>query len=261
MDWFYADSGKQIGPIEDPVFRQLATAGIIKNDTLVWRAGMANWQPYQTVEMPVQQPAPLEGAGEGTRFCSECGKPYPPDDLVAFGSSLVCAACKPVFTQKLREGIRPAGAVRYGGFWMRYLAVLVDSTLLSVVIYFIALVVFGIMFAIYGVSWIDPKQPQNEMIGKFLLLEGGFVLLSMVLGAVYETWMVTRYGGTLGKMICRLRIVMADGGNLSYGRSAGRHFAKYISGLTLWIGYIMAGVDEEKRSLHDRICDTRVIKK
>jgi hypothetical protein len=54
---------------------------------------------------------------------------------------------------------------------------------------------------------------------------------------------------------------MVDGSNLSYGRSAGRHFAKYISGLTLWIGYIMAGVDEEKRSLHDRICDTRVIKK
>ena len=42
----------------------------------------------------------------------------------------------------------------------------------------------------------------------------------------------------------------------------GRHFAKYISAnFTLYIGYIMAGFDDQKRSLHDRICETRVIKK
>jgi uncharacterized RDD family membrane protein YckC len=261
MDWFYADSGKQIGPVDEPVFRNLAAAGIIRNDTLVWRAGMANWQQYQTVEMPVQQPPPLEGATTGLQFCSECGKPYPSDELVAFGSSLICAACKPVFTQKLREGILPKGAIRYGGFWLRYVAVLVDSTLLSIVLYLLAMIVFGVTFAMNGINWIDPKQPQNEFIIKILMLEGVVVLVSAILSAVYEIWMVTRYGGTLGKIICKLRIVMVDGSSLSYGRSAGRHFAKYISGLTLWIGYIMAGVDEEKRSLHDRICDTRVIKK
>jgi uncharacterized RDD family membrane protein YckC len=30
--------------------------------------------------------------------------------------------------------------------------------------------------------------------------------------------------------------------------------------MILYIGYIMAGFDDEKRTLHDRICDTRVIK-
>jgi uncharacterized RDD family membrane protein YckC len=260
MDWFYADSGKQVGPIEDPVFRQLAASGIIKNDTLVWRAGMANWQPYQAVEMPAQPP-PLDGAVAGQQSCSECGKPYPSDELVAFGSSLVCATCKPVFTQKLREGIRPANAIRYGGFWLRYVAVLVDSTLLSIVLYLIIIVVFGIMIGIYGINWIDPKQPQNEMIAKFLVFEGVLVLLSLILNGIYEIWMVARYGATVGKMLLRLRVTMVDGGNLSYGRSAARHFAKYVSGLILYIGYIMAGVDEEKRALHDRMCDTRVVKK
>jgi hypothetical protein len=33
-----------------------------------------------------------------------------------------------------------------------------------------------------------------------------------------------------------------------------------LSSLTLAIGYIMAAFDDEKRSLHDRICDTRVIR-
>jgi uncharacterized RDD family membrane protein YckC len=34
-----------------------------------------------------------------------------------------------------------------------------------------------------------------------------------------------------------------------------------VSGIILLIGYIMAGFDEEKRALHDRVCDTRVIYK
>jgi uncharacterized RDD family membrane protein YckC len=34
-----------------------------------------------------------------------------------------------------------------------------------------------------------------------------------------------------------------------------------VSGIILLIGYIMAGFDDEKRALHDRVCDTRVIYK
>jgi hypothetical protein len=41
--------------------------------------------------------------------------------------------------------------------------------------------------------------------------------------------------------------------------SVGRYFAKMLSSLTLLIGYIIAAFDEEKRSLHDRICNTRVV--
>jgi uncharacterized RDD family membrane protein YckC len=66
--------------------------------------------------------------------------------------------------------------------------------------------------------------------------------------------MIGRYAATLGKMACGLRVVMSDGGKVTYGRSLGRHFAKLLSGF-------MAGFDDEKRALHDRICDTRVIKK
>jgi uncharacterized RDD family membrane protein YckC len=41
----------------------------------------------------------------------------------------------------------------------------------------------------------------------------------------------------------------------------GRHFAEMLSGILLGIGYLMIAFDDEKRALHDRICDTRVIKK
>jgi uncharacterized RDD family membrane protein YckC len=62
-------------------------------------------------------------------------------------------------------------------------------------------------------------------------------------------------------MACRLKIVESEGGKVTYARAVGRHFAKYISMITLYIGFLMAAFDEQKRSLHDRICDTRVIRR
>jgi uncharacterized RDD family membrane protein YckC len=255
MAWFYGDAGKQIGPIDDASLEGLVTAGIIRDETLVWRAGMANWQPYQTLR-PVAQPVALEPAAGETRFCSECGRAYPADELLAFGSSLVCAACKPVFTQKLREGIRPAGAVRYGGFWIRYVAVLVDSLIFSVLI----VVVFAIGLMLFPVDWANVGRSTADFI-HLVELEGLVWLSALVFAAVYETLMIGRYAATLGKMACGLRVVTSDGGKVSYGRSLGRHFARHLSSFILGIGYIMAGFDDEKRAMHDRICDTRVIRK
>ena len=69
-----------------------------------------------------------------------------------------------------------------------------------------------------------------------------------------------KFGATPGKMACKLKVVRPDGERISYARALGRHFAEMLSGIILYIGYIMAAFDEEKRTLHDRICDTRVIK-
>jgi uncharacterized RDD family membrane protein YckC len=53
--------------------------------------------------------------------------------------------------------------------------------------------------------------------------------------------------------------VSPDGGKISYMRAAGRYFAKILSGIILYIGFIMAFWDDEKKALHDIICQTRVI--
>lgn len=255
MDWFYAEAGRQIGPIDDATMQGLVSTGIIRDETLVWRGGMPNWQPYQSVR-PVPQPPPSDGEVTGMRFCSECGRAFQPDELVAFGGSLVCAACKPVFIQKLREGIRPAGAVHYGGFWIRYLGVLVDSLISTIVIVIVA----AIALAVFPIDWanIGRSPPDLLMLLKF---EAVVWVSVLVFAAIYETWMIGRYAATLGKMVCGLTVVRSDGGKVSYARSLGRHFAKHLSSFALGIGYIMAGFDDEKRALHDRICDTRVIKK
>jgi uncharacterized RDD family membrane protein YckC len=63
----------------------------------------------------------------------------------------------------------------------------------------------------------------------------------------------------LGKMAVKIKVVGADGSPIGYGRALGRAFAEVLSGICFYIGYIMAGFDKEKQSLHDKICSTRVI--
>ena len=84
-------------------------------------------------------------------------------------------------------------------------------------------------------------------------------LVSVLIAAGYEIYFVAGRGATLGKMALGLQIVRADGAPISMGLAAGRYFAQWLSGLILMIGYIMAGFDDQKRALHDRICETRVI--
>ena len=94
------------------------------------------------------------------------------------------------------------------------------------------------------------------MIGAIAILSMG----SMVIYCAYETFFLVKYGATPGKMTMGLKVIRPDGSGLQVGRAIGRHFSKVVSGMILYIGYIMIGFDAEKRGLHDMICDTRVIK-
>jgi uncharacterized RDD family membrane protein YckC len=253
MDWYYADTGRQVGPVDEAAFNNLVSTGIVRPDTLVWHPGMPTWQAWRSVQTEgVAAPAPgivVDGvAGTSTRFCTICGRPFPPDELVAFGSSLVCASCKDIYAQRLREGLILPSAMRYGGFWIRFAAVLIDSVLLYIIMMLIALIGFGAS----GFNQSDPFQ--------ILRIQGLLLLLQLGIAAAYETWFVGRFGATPGKMTCRLKVVNPDATPISYARALGRHFAKIVSGLTISIGYIIAAFDDEKRALHDRICETRVIK-
>ena len=110
MNWFYVDNGKQAGPVDDLQLQQLAGTGVIQPDTLVWREGMANWQPYNQVApagsgfaTPPPTAAPVLGPDEVV--CTECQRVFPRQDTIAYGTVNVCASCKPIFLQKLSEGV------------------------------------------------------------------------------------------------------------------------------------------------------------
>jgi uncharacterized RDD family membrane protein YckC len=68
------------------------------------------------------------------------------------------------------------------------------------------------------------------------------------------------YQATLGKMICGMKVTDLFGNRISFERATARHFAKWLSGLILGIGYIMVGFTERKQGLHDLLAGTLVLR-
>lgn len=48
--WYYAQGDKQIGPVTSAQIRQLAGAGVLGQEDLVWREGMEEWIPAQGIK-------------------------------------------------------------------------------------------------------------------------------------------------------------------------------------------------------------------
>lgn len=257
MTWYYADGGRQIGPIEDPALDDLVRAGVVRDDTLVWREGLPNWQPHSIARgvrpPPIGLNGPPSAAAAGSGYCSECGRPFPLTELVSIGGASVCAQCKPIYLQRVQEGGRAIGAWHYGGFWMRFVAKVIDGVILG-----IAGSIIDIPLALalgFGSMGIRPGMP----LAMLIQAQGGLVLINLAIGVAYEVYFVSTRAATPGKMILGLKIVRSDGSAVSAGVALARYFAEWISAITLMIGYIMAGFDGQKRALHDHICDTRVI--
>jgi len=58
MTWYYALGNERQGPIDDAALDRLIATGVVKSDTLVWRAGMADWQPLAQAR-PSAAPSPV----------------------------------------------------------------------------------------------------------------------------------------------------------------------------------------------------------
>jgi uncharacterized RDD family membrane protein YckC len=149
---------------------------------------------------------------------------------------------------------------RYGGFWIRFLARCIDWIIVGFVSAIIRLpfvAILGIRSANLG-GVTDPSDFFRLMPGMAGLFGLSFVI-QIALSLGYEVYFLSTRGATPGKMALGLKVIRADGGPISPGLAAGRFFGLWLSTITLWIGYIIAGFDMEKRALHDRICETRVI--
>ena len=150
---------------------------------------------------------------------------------------------------------------RYGGFWIRFVARVIDGIILAVVGTIIR-IPFLFMVGGVGISLGDNPNPAQVMTALPAILSGValLILISVAVNVFYEAYFLSTRGATPGKMALGLKVIRADGGPVTAGLAVGRYFASILSGLTLCIGYIIAGFDAQKRSLHDHICSTRVIR-
>lgn len=138
----------------------------------------------------------------------------------------------------------------YAGFFTRLAAYLIDSLFL-----FACLAIPRFMFWIIGLSSPDNLLTREVLfsfsiwnIVEYLLCKGYFVVLTLMSGM------------TLGKKAMRIKVIAKDGERPSLLTIIYREtIGKYLSAIILYCGYLLIGIDKEKRGLHDMLCDTRVI--
>jgi len=236
MEWYYSENNERFGPVSDDEIAELAKTGKVTAGTLVWREGWSEWRTWQD--------ASTGTPGSGNAICVECGKSFSTQEMVQYEGSWVCPTCKPIFFQKVKEGVAVGTGMRYGGFWPRFVAKIVDGIILQVIDIPVRLFMGNLS-----------NDPSVQLRIVFLS-----AAISFLIGGAYSIFFVGKFGATPGKMALRLRVVLSNGGKVGWGRATGRYFAELLSSLTLGIGYLIAAFDDQKRTLHDHICDTRVIR-
>jgi uncharacterized RDD family membrane protein YckC len=221
----------------------MVAAGSLPAETPVWREGMADWQPFSVAIGGAGAPVAVE--------CAVCHQTFPSDQTIRYGNVNVCAGCKPRFVQGLREGAVAPASLELAGLGSRVGAKILDTIILSVVNAMVTFAITGNFYVTFNPT--GGPGPTPGMIG---LLN----LINLITNFGYNIWFLHWRGQTPGKMALGIKVVTPEGMGLSWGKAIARPFAEILSGCICLVGYLMAFWDPEKRTLHDRIVGTRVIK-
>ncbi len=310
--WFYTDlEAQQQGPVEEQELLELNDSGTIHAKSLVWKEGMDEWVAFREIV------APLMGQDEEGRpievgVCAYSQRIYPVSEMIPYGEAVIGLEHKEAFIQRLMETgtIDIADATEkqfeYVGFWWRSLSSFLDY-LIKMIPTWICMIPYYIVVFTGGLDSIE-EDPSTGVIISMGVSYGIGLLGMMGVSIFYETWMVGKYQGTLGKLIIGARVVNPDGTKLTYKRAFVRWLAKKpLNYVLVWgpasigVGLVIAGIaaasdgdegsaaigmivmsaffvffallaiglavywmaafDGEKRTLHDRIASTRVVKK
>lgn len=117
--WHYALDGEQKGPVSEEDFQRLITAGVVGRDTLVWTDGMAAWEALAQVRpdtIPAPAPPPFSSPRStvipeaGQAVCAQYDQIVSTEDVVSLVGRMICARCKPLAVQMLKEGVNPGSA-------------------------------------------------------------------------------------------------------------------------------------------------------
>ncbi|MCG2587779.1 RDD family protein [Rhodohalobacter sulfatireducens] len=207
--WYYAKDNKQHGPVDKTQLINLLQEGSLNAEDLVWSNGMENWVKIGTLSEfadKLQEANPRNGT-EHNRSESKF--------------------------VNLEE-------VRYGGFWLRLVALFIDMIIITII------TIIPAMFMISG----DPDM--DNATANFL----GFFITWLY----YSLMESSGHQATYGKKLLGLKVTTENGYPVKFGKATGRHFSKILSGLIFGIGYLMAAFTKKKQGLHDMIAGCIIVK-
>jgi len=165
---------------------------------------------------------------------------------------------QPIFSDPIQPG--------YAGFWRRFAASFIDG----IVLWLIQVVLISPLLSRLGIiPVVEPVEindlSDEEKIRYFfsiLPVVKSLLLTMAITGWLYYALLESSIRqSTIGKMAIGLFVTDEEGHRISFARASARYFGKYLSSLTLLIGYIMAGFTAKKQALHDKIAKTLVWKK
>ena len=143
------------------------------------------------------------------------------------------------------EGL--GAGVRYGGFWVRFLAILIDGIALGLLT-----TALGPLFGL---------GPSVEMGSNQFEVNYAANAVSTLLGLVYFIGFWSWRGQTVGMIPFNLQVVRADDGSrIDWVRGLLRYVGLIISIIPLFLGLIWAAFDSRKQGWHDKIAGTVVIR-
>jgi len=140
----------------------------------------------------------------------------------------------------------------YAGFWRRFGAFLLDWVIAGFPLFFVSLVTWRVF---------TPQAPARADSGvEFVqwIIASVFVLGCVGQWLYFAVMESSSKQATIGKLALKIQVTDVSGNRVSFGRASARYFAKYISGVTFLVGYIMAAFTKRNQALHDFIAGTIV---
>jgi len=202
-------------------------------------------------------------------FCSKCGAQNSAQAQacqncgVTLSSSLAPSqAAAPARAYAPAPPVAYAPPSIYGGFWIRFLAHLIDHAILGAVAapLFLIMALPGIVRIVHEAER-SQEPPSPELIVTIVSSVFVYIALAFVGQWLYEALLTSSsWQGTIGKRVLHLKVVDEAGNRISFGRSTGRFFAKILSSMFFCIGFIMIGFTERKTGLHDMLAGTKVLR-
>lgn len=156
---------------------------------------------------------------------------------------------------------------KYAGFWLRFVAYIIDYIIVQILQSFVILpflAILGFSIAAQGFDFNFDSLSEEEIFALAAALISSISTLILVTTAIqvlyYSIMEASKFQATLGKMALGLKVTDMNGQPIDFPKSLLRNLAKIVSGMLMMIGYIIAGFTEKKQALHDMIAGALVVK-
>jgi uncharacterized RDD family membrane protein YckC len=199
-------------------------------------------------------------------FCPKCGKETDASGKFCqwCGADIATMPVNPVVAPEEEEEAPDIGV--YAGLGRRLIAFIVDIILI-LIFDLVAMTVLGLTRGIqnayfYYVQHVPVDQLTNEgtmgaLLGSIIASYG--MLLIVIPWLYYAGFESSKSQATPGKLLTHIVVTDMLGNKPTFARVTLRHFAKFISALIIFIGFLMIGLTQKRQGLHDRISGCLVL--